>query len=94
MEQAIESVLSHDYPDLEYIVIDGGSTDGSGEIAKRCADRRAYRGGRQRAVTVLAGEVLDIAHGDAQVLVRPGRDRDVLLARQTHHLSGGPPFAA
>jgi hypothetical protein len=35
LEQAIDSVLSQGYPRLEFMIIDGGSTDGSGEIIKR-----------------------------------------------------------
>jgi glycosyltransferase involved in cell wall biosynthesis len=42
LEIAMRSVLEQEYPHLEYIVIDGGSTDGSLEIIRRYEDRLAY----------------------------------------------------
>lgn len=42
IEKTLRSVLLQGYPKLEYIVIDGGSTDGSVDIIKGYEERLAY----------------------------------------------------
>jgi len=42
LKEAMDSVLTQDYPDLEYIVVDPGSTDGSRELIRSYSERIAH----------------------------------------------------
>ena len=42
IEQCIESVLGQEFDDFEYLVMDGGSSDGTGEIIRRHAAGMCY----------------------------------------------------
>ena len=42
LTRTMESVLNQTYTDYEYVIVDGGSTDGSREFIEKHADRLSY----------------------------------------------------
>src|SRR5207245_9139070 len=51
LEEAIQSVLGQDYPRIEYIVMDGGSADGTLEILRKYEGRLRYHSQPDRGQT-------------------------------------------
>ena len=72
IERTIQSVLSQNYPDLEYIVMDGGSTDGTVEILQKYSDKIIWKsekdGGQSDAINkglrMATGEIVAYLNSD------------------------------
>ena len=70
---AIESVLAQDYPDIEYIVVDGASRDGSMEVVCKYQDKIAkvisepdhgmYEA-INKGIRMATGDVIGLVHSD------------------------------
>ncbi|MED3500364.1 glycosyltransferase [Brevibacillus agri] len=67
IRETINSVLLQDYPNLEMIVIDGGSTDGTLAILQEYANadsRFIYFRAGQRAISCAQQRLYDVARND------------------------------
>jgi glycosyltransferase involved in cell wall biosynthesis len=91
LEQTILSVLEQDYHNLEYWVIDGGSTDGSVEIIGKYAHRlagwvsekdRGQADGVNKGFAKAAGEIVGWLNSDD--LYYPGAVSDAVDAFRQH----------
>jgi len=63
IEATISSVLAQDYPRIEYIVADGGSTDGTLEILRRHGDRLTWFSEPDRGQSDAINKGFSRAHG-------------------------------
>ena len=70
---AIESVLSQDYSSIEYVVIDGGSTDGTLDVIKKYRDKisvflsepdNGIYDALNKGIGLATGDVVGILHSD------------------------------
>jgi glycosyltransferase involved in cell wall biosynthesis len=65
LEDTILSVISQNYPNLEYIIVDGGSTDGTIEILRKYDDQIDYWvSERDRGISDAFNKGVSLARGD------------------------------
>ncbi len=64
IDQTIQSVLNQDYPNLEYIVMDGGSTDGTIEILKKYNKKIKWISEKDRGQTDAINKGLQLITGE------------------------------
>ena len=86
LEAMIRSAMNQDYPNLEYVVIDGGSTDNSVEIIRKHEDRIAYWCSEKDKGLFDACNK-GFARSDGEIMAFVGSD-DMLLPGSLHAIGG------
>jgi glycosyltransferase involved in cell wall biosynthesis len=92
LEEAIRSVLQQSFTDLELLIIDDGSTDGTAEVVAAFNDPRInyVRHSANRGLVAVLNEGLDLAQGtyvarmDADDIMRPERIEKQFRYLQEH----------
>ena len=59
----IESVLSQDYPNIQYIIMDGGSTDETASVVKDYGSRLTFISEKDRGQSHAINKGFQLAHG-------------------------------
>lgn len=64
IERTIQSVLDQDYKDIEYIIMDGGSTDDTVEILKKYSNHIIWKSEKDKGQSDAINKGLKMATGD------------------------------
>lgn len=73
IEKAIQSVLKQDYPDIEYIIVDGNSSDGTQAVIEKYSDKIAHFTSEpdngmydaiNKGLALATGEIVGLMHSD------------------------------
>ena len=93
IRDCIESVLAQDYPDIEYIVVDGASTDGSLSIINRYKDKIAKIVSEpdhgmyeaiNKGIRAATGDIIGLVHSDDTLFAPQTISHVVAKFQETH----------
>lgn len=97
IEEAIDSVLTQDYGDLELILVDDGSTEACASLARAAAQRHApfvryvqHEGGKNHGMSASRNLGVSVSQGefvafiDADDVWSPSKLREQLIIMRTH----------
>ena len=94
IQATIESVLSQDYPHVEYIIMDGGSTDSTADVVRPYQDSLTFISEKDRGQTHAINKGLLLAKGDIVAYLNsddtllPGAIRTAVDAMGAHPTVG------
>lgn len=91
LERTMKSVTSQTFSDFEYIVIDGGSADGSKELLEKYSDKITYWVSEpDKGIYHAMNKGIDAAKGEYLIFINSGDHffNDSSLALSVKHLSG------
>jgi len=94
LDETIQSVLSQDYPNIEYIVMDAGSTDGTLAILEKYKDKLQFHSGPDGGTADAINKGFARSHGSVFAYLNaddsylPGAISTALLALESHPETG------